>query len=145
MCRLWALGEAMQQFQSPGSAHMEDIAKFWRASVIRSGHQFRNDRCIYTKNEYWELRKDFFMIKQVYVVLFSERLWAEKQYYGEALLNFLFRGAYSRKSRRIDRSVRTVDRYLRAEQVLHLFRLSSLFSVMEIFNGKKCRWLNILR
>jgi hypothetical protein len=56
-----ALGEAMQQFQSPGSALMEDTAKFWRACVSQEWSSVTGMIDAFTLiNDYGSYEKIFF-------------------------------------------------------------------------------------
>lgn len=137
-----ALGEAMQQFQNPGSALMDETAKFWSACVNQEWSSVTGMIDAFTLiNDYGSYEKIFLLIMQGIRSSFFRTLeGAENYIMGDGTPEFPLQEVRTpeRAGELIDLCERSIG-YLRARAGVALVFAEFAISVMEIFNGKKCQ------
>jgi DNA polymerase-3 subunit delta' len=137
-----SLGEAMQQFQSPGSVLMEDTVKFWTSCVAQDWAVITGIIDTFSQfNDYGSYEKIFLLIMQGIRSSFFRTLdGAENYIMGDGTPEFPVQGIRTpeRAGELIDLCERSIG-YLRARANISLVFADFAISVMEIFHGKKCQ------
>lgn len=136
------LGEAMQQFQNPGSVLMDETVKFWTSCVSQDWNSIPPMIDAFSQiNDYGSYEKIFLLIMQGIRSSFFRTLdGAENYIMSDGTPEFPLQGVRTpeRAGELIDLCERSIG-YLRARANITLVFAEFAISVMEMFNGKKCQ------